>query len=83
MKILGKSLIGAREGMDSGDSFSAWNPATGETLEPAFHSATKADVDRAAQLAANAFPVYSQLRAAEKAALFSGTAARVYKLALP
>src|SRR5271155_1809807 len=83
MNILGKSLIGGREGTHSGDSFRAWNPATGETLEPAFHSATKEEVDRAAQLAADAFPVYSQLRHAEKAALLKSMASHIEAITDP
>ncbi len=83
MNILGKSLIGAREGMDSGDSFHAWNPATGEPLEPAFHSATKEEVDRAARLAADAFPASSRLRAVEKAALLESVASHIEAITDP
>jgi 2,5-dioxopentanoate dehydrogenase len=77
MKILGRSLIGPQESTDSGDSFRAWNPATGETIEPTFFSATKQDVDRAAQLAADAFPVFNRLRSAEKAVLLEAIASHI------
>jgi alpha-ketoglutaric semialdehyde dehydrogenase len=77
MNILGRSLIGGGEGAESGDSFRAWNPATGETLEPAFYSATKQEVHRAAQLAADAFPALSRLRPAEKAALLESVASHI------
>src|SRR5262249_2243935 len=60
MEILGKSLIGSQDAAPGGDSFRAFNPATGEKLEPAFYSASTADVDRAAQLAAEALRVFSQ-----------------------
>lgn len=77
MNILGKSLIGAGEAANSGDSFRAWNPATGEQLEPAFYSATMDDVDRAAQLATDAFPAYSGLRHTERASFLRLIASRI------
>ncbi len=77
MNIFGRSLIGGSESAESGDTFRAWNPATGETLEPAFHSATKEDVNRTAQLAADAFPALSRLRAVEKAALLESVASHI------
>jgi alpha-ketoglutaric semialdehyde dehydrogenase len=81
MNILGKSLIGAQEATGSSDSFRAWNPATGETLEPAFYSATKEDVDRAALLATDAFPAYSQLRHTAKASFLKSIASRIEAIA--
>jgi alpha-ketoglutaric semialdehyde dehydrogenase len=77
MNILGKSLIGSQHGSSSGDSFRAWNPATGKTLEPAFYSATKDDVDRTAQLAAEAFSICSTLKPAQKASLLKSIAAHI------
>jgi alpha-ketoglutaric semialdehyde dehydrogenase len=77
MNIVGKSLIGAQDGATSSETFRAWNPATGQTLEPAFCSATKLEVDRAAQLAAEAFPVCSALKSGQKAALLKSIAAHV------
>ena len=43
------------------------NPATGSPLEPKFFSATAEDLERAAALAQNAFPLYSNFRARKKA----------------
>jgi 2,5-dioxopentanoate dehydrogenase len=83
MNILGRSLIGAREATGSNDSFHAWNPATGEKIEPAFHSATKGEVDRAARLATEAFPAYSRLKPIEKAAFLQGIASRIEAVAEP
>ena len=77
MNILGKSLIGASDSTSSDDSFRAWNPANGQTLEPAFYSVTKPDVDRAAQLAADAFRISSVLKPAQKAALLNGIASHI------
>jgi len=68
MGLLGRSLIGGQDATDGGDFFQAWNPATGEKLEPKFAPATKEDVERAAQLADQAFAVFSQVRPVDKAA---------------
>jgi 2,5-dioxopentanoate dehydrogenase len=81
MNMLGKSLIGSRDSQGSGDSFRAWNPATGEKLEPAFYSATKEDIDRATQLATEAFPSYSRLRPAAKAAFLKRIASGIEAIA--
>jgi alpha-ketoglutaric semialdehyde dehydrogenase len=77
MEILGKSLVGAQNAAPGSDSFRAFSPATGEKLEPAFYSASKADVDRAAQLAADAFPVFSQLKHTDKASLLTRIATEI------
>jgi alpha-ketoglutaric semialdehyde dehydrogenase len=77
MDILGKSLIGFQDATNTTDSFRAWNPATGEQVGPAFFSATKDDVDRAAKLAAEAFPVFSQLKHTDKAAFLRRVASQI------
>ena len=77
MKLLGQSLVGSQDVAGSNERFKAWNPATGEQLEPAFFSATAAEVDLAAGLAAEAFPIYSRLRGAERAAFLRRAASRV------
>lgn len=60
MRLEGKSIIGFREGSASGASFQARNPATDELLQPEFFTASPEEVDRAAQLAREAFASYSQ-----------------------
>jgi alpha-ketoglutaric semialdehyde dehydrogenase len=77
MNILGKSLIGLQDAMPSGDTFQAFNPASGEELETTFYSASNQDVDRAAQLASEAFPVFSQLKATDKAAFLKRIASEI------
>jgi alpha-ketoglutaric semialdehyde dehydrogenase len=77
MDILGKSLIGFQDATPGSDCFRAFNPARGEKLETPFYSASSADVDRAAQLAADAFPVFSQLKPAEKAAFLKRIASEI------
>jgi NADP-dependent aldehyde dehydrogenase len=44
----------------------AFNPATGETLEPTYYGATSDEVDQAAQLATTAFNSYSQTTGAQR-----------------
>jgi 2,5-dioxopentanoate dehydrogenase len=77
MNILGKSLLGFRETTTSGDSFRAWNPATGEALDPSFRSATKEDADKAAQFGAAAFPIYSKVSHKARAAFLRSIASRI------
>src|SRR5678809_215536 len=45
MDLLGRSIIGARRGEASSVILHGFNPATGETLEPAYHGATPAEID--------------------------------------
>ena len=59
--IAGLSLVGNQLCEPGGAIFHAVNPATAEKLEPCFYSASAADIDRAAQLAADAFPVMAGL----------------------
>jgi alpha-ketoglutaric semialdehyde dehydrogenase len=56
--LTGELLIGGESRMGSNGEIKGVNPATGETLEPAFGGATKADVEQAAALAAEAFGPY-------------------------
>jgi NADP-dependent aldehyde dehydrogenase len=56
--IDGAILIGAQDAQ-TGARFSALNPATNEALPVAFSSAGPAEVERAAALAAEAFPSYA------------------------
>jgi NADP-dependent aldehyde dehydrogenase len=53
MDLHGKHLIGATQSAEgTGDGFRGINPATGEPMEPVYHEATQAEVDRAFELAA-------------------------------
>jgi NADP-dependent aldehyde dehydrogenase len=60
MKLSGQSLIGSRLGSRDGKSFQAANPQTGAALEPLYFSAAHAEIEEAAQLAAEAFTTYSR-----------------------
>ncbi len=47
--------------------FSGCDPVTGEVLEPGFSTASSSEIDQAAKLAVEAFPVYSSSPAAARA----------------
>lgn len=61
MKPDGGNLIGFGSSGVGGAVFKAVNPASGESLEPGFASATSEDVERATQLAEAAAPVWAKL----------------------
>ena len=62
----GASFIGFGSGSPGGPTFKAFDPAKNTSIEPEFFSATLADVDRAAQLAAAAAPLWAALSGAER-----------------
>jgi 2,5-dioxopentanoate dehydrogenase len=55
--ISGNFFIGASE-VSGRETYSALDAATGATLEPPFHAASLADVDRACELASHAFDAF-------------------------
>src|SRR5215204_1245222 len=61
MEITGKSIIGFARGSATGETFYAFNPETGKSIEPNFHSATEKELDRAAWLAETARIPYGNL----------------------
>src|SRR5438270_4216507 len=67
--LAGRSLIGAGTADALGPAFHAANPATGSQLDPAFYSATPDDIDRAANLAADAFHELAKFSGRERAVL--------------
>src|SRR5882724_9416441 len=77
MKLTGRSIIGFESGAGSSEVFHATNPTNGETLEPGFAAATLEEVERAAQLAHEAFPKYSQTSGCERAAFLRKIAANI------
>ncbi len=70
VSLSGVSLIGDQDGVvGGGASFRGVNPATGEELEPVFHSSTGDGLDRAVKAATGAFPAYAALDGRARAAL--------------
>src|SRR5579862_5136765 len=68
MELTGTSFIGDHRGDSGGASFHGVNPQTGDSLEPAYRSASPADVDVAASLSAEAFTSYSQASGKQRGA---------------
>src|ERR1700733_2649021 len=69
VKLTGVSLIGANSGEPHGPGFYGINPANGAKIETAFYSATSDDIDRATNLAADAFPLFASRGGKERAGL--------------
>jgi 2,5-dioxopentanoate dehydrogenase len=79
--LTGKSIIGFREGVALGNVFHATNPKTGERLTQDFSCATPEEVDAAANLAYQAFAIYSQISGREKAVFLHAIATNIETIA--
>jgi alpha-ketoglutaric semialdehyde dehydrogenase len=77
MKPDGGSLIGFGSSGAEGATFKAFDPAKNTPLEPSFLSATAADVERAAELAALAAPVLARLSGAARGKFLRAIAANL------
>lgn len=80
MTLTGKSIIGYAQGEPTENTFQAINPATGESLETEFSIISTAQVHRAAELAAKAFPSYAARSPQERAAFLREIADRIENL---
>ena len=67
VNLEGRSLIGRSLGSTAGNAFRGVNPANGEKIEPAFYSGSAEEIDRAANLAADAFQATQKLSGRERA----------------
>jgi len=67
MEIKGLSIIGFSLGSETGETFRAFDPTTGNAIEPAFHSATTAELERAAALADSARIPFGSVPGRERA----------------
>jgi NADP-dependent aldehyde dehydrogenase len=68
MELTGYSIIGYSRGQQGGEVLRAFDPSTGEALSPAYQSASLAEVEEAANLAAGSFSTYRRLRGRERGA---------------
>jgi NADP-dependent aldehyde dehydrogenase len=75
--LTGKSLIGTREASGAGEPFHAFDPTTGQELQPTFHSASGEEIDAAARLAAEAFESYQRASGRERGALLRKIAGNI------
>lgn len=82
-ELRGLSLLGSRLASGGGPAFHAVNPAGGSQLEPTYRSATLEELDDAARLACDAFPVYSRLSGKLKAEFLRSIAAHIEDIAEP
>src|SRR5580704_13327033 len=75
MELIGLSFIGSHRGSREGSSFQAFDPRTGEPIQPVFRSATPQELERAARLATEAFGSYSETTGSTRAAFLRRIAA--------
>jgi NADP-dependent aldehyde dehydrogenase len=80
LPLHGLSLIGSHTASPEGPLFHGFDPATGEALEPTYYSASDADIEQAAQLAAEVFPIYAHLSGKAKAEFLRTIAASLESL---
>lgn len=74
MTLTGDLLIGGSAVRGSAKAFRATEAASGESLEPAFAGATKYDIERAAALAWEAFPIYRETSLEKRASFLEAIA---------
>ncbi|HEY7304801.1 MAG TPA: aldehyde dehydrogenase (NADP(+)) [Bryobacteraceae bacterium] len=63
MKLHGRNLLGFETSTAGGKSFRAYDPRKGQSIEPVFHEATAAEVERAMELAGHAASLFAALDA--------------------
>jgi len=79
-QIAGTSILGNGRGPKKGDAFRAFDPTTGEQIEPDFFPASIEDLDRAVSLAADARIEFGNLPGKGKAAFLRQIAANLESL---
>ena len=83
MNITGQLLIGGRDVDAAGVAFRAMNPASRQTLAPAFATARPEDIDLACTLAARAFDAYRATTAEQRASFLERIASGIEALGAP
>jgi NADP-dependent aldehyde dehydrogenase len=76
-EFTGLSLIAGERAVAVGTPFHGYNPADGRELEPAYFSASTANVDRAVSAAVAAAPVFAALSGKERGLLLRAIADRL------
>jgi NADP-dependent aldehyde dehydrogenase len=77
MPVHGKNFVGQSLSSEGSETFQAVNPATGSKLDPVFHNATRAEIDRALALAELAFRSRRRRVPTQDADLLERTAAEI------
>lgn len=67
IEITGKSIIGFSRGNESDTTFTAFNPATGEAVEPNFYSASLDELNKTCELAESARIAFGKVSGKDKA----------------
>lgn len=81
MSLTGESLIAGRAQLGEGGTFQAFDAASSVPIaQPVFYGASRADVDRACELADEAFDVYRALPLEKRARFLDECAARIEAL---
>ncbi|MGA8441133.1 MAG: aldehyde dehydrogenase (NADP(+)) [Candidatus Sulfotelmatobacter sp.] len=80
-RLVGRSLIGFRDGNGCGEPFYATDPTSGERLQPGFISATPEEVEHAARLASQAFASYSCIPGCDRGAFLRKIAEKIESIA--
>lgn len=73
----GRSIVGGEPHPESAGTFTGFDPAAGASLEPTFHYATPAALDRAAGLAEEAFVSFRNVSGRDKARFLRHIAAEI------
>lgn len=77
MQFDGRHLINGKFQAEGNETFQVANAATTETLNGAFILALESDVNQACELAAEAFPIYSELSLEERAVFLETAASEI------
>ncbi|HEX6924195.1 MAG TPA: aldehyde dehydrogenase (NADP(+)) [Longimicrobiaceae bacterium] len=80
MNLLGTSLVPEPAPDEGSSTFRAVSPTTGESLDPAFHEATEATVNRAVHAAAAAFDEYRRTSPERRAVFLRAVADEISAL---
>jgi 2,5-dioxopentanoate dehydrogenase len=81
VELSGRSIIGSRRGKAAGATFNAMEPRTGQTLPPAFVSASPDEIETAVALAREAFATYGHLAGRDKATFLRSIAQGIESVA--
>jgi len=80
MTIKGEMLIGGKALKGTGAAIYGYNPASGEKIQPAFASSSKADVEAACRLAHDAFDSYRNISLEQRAVFLETIADEILAL---
>src|SRR5690554_4382674 len=80
MELTGKNIIGNQLSAEGDNVFFAFNPSTGQEMDPAFTEATVHEINLAVQQASAAFQIYRNKSGIEKAEFLEAIAAEILML---